>query len=112
FRYRLNDRHLPGAPDIVLVGRRVAIFVHGCFWHRHRECRFSTAPKSNVAFWKTKLEKNAARDQAAIANLIKMGWRVLVVWECATRGRKNLEEVGTRVVTWTKGRRRRGEIRG
>ncbi len=112
YRYRLNDRRLPGAPDIVLRRHRVAIFVHGCFWHRHLDCRLSTVPKSNVDFWTTKLEKNAKRDQAAASELVKMGWRVLVVWECATRGRPNLEAVGARVVKWMNGRRRRGEIRG
>ena len=112
YRYRLNDRRLPGAPDIVLKRHRVGIFVHGCFWHRHQDCRLSTVPKSNVAFWTTKLEKNAKRDQAAVENLVKMGWRVLVVWECATRGRENLDAVGARVVKWMRGLRRRGEIRG
>ncbi len=112
FRYRLNDKGLPGAPDIVLKRHRVAIFVHGCFWHRHQECRLSTVPKSNVAFWTEKLEKNAKRDQAAAEKLATMGWRVLVVWECATRGLKNLDGIGARVVSWLRGRRRIGEIRG
>lgn len=112
FRYRLNDRRLPGTPDIVLKRHHVVIFVHGCFWHRHRDCRLSAVPKSNVAFWTAKLEKNATRDQAAVLNLVKMGWRVLVVWECATRGRNNLEGIGARVVAWMKGQRHKGEIRG
>lgn len=112
FRYRLNDRRLPGAPDIVLKRHRVAIFIHGCFWHRHPGCRFSTLPKSNVTFWTAKLNRNAIRDEVAAENLAAMGWRVLVVWECATRGRNNLDAVGGRVVNWVLGGSPRGEIRG
>jgi DNA mismatch endonuclease (patch repair protein) len=83
YRFRLHDRRLPGRPDIVLKRYRAVVFVHGCFWHSHRGCRFAYTPKSNVAFWKTKFAANVARDKAAIRRLRREGWRVLVVWECS-----------------------------
>lgn len=83
YRFRLHDRSLPGRPDIVLKRHRAIVFVHGCFWHRHRGCKFAYAPKSNVAFWTTKFEGNVARDKEALRRLRRDGWRVLVVWECA-----------------------------
>ncbi len=84
-RYRLHRAGLPGKPDIVLGPRRLVIFVHGCFWHRHRGCREATMPSANRAFWQAKLEGNAARDQRHRAALRKLGWRVVTVWECETR---------------------------
>lgn len=84
-RYRLHRRDLPGAPDIVLPGRKVAIFVHGCFWHAHSQCRYATTPATRSDFWKEKLQGNVERDEAAIAKLNMLGWRVLLVWECSTR---------------------------
>jgi len=81
-RYRLHRRDLPGNPDIVMPGRRLAIFVHGCFWHQHRKCRGSRIPKSNVEFWRAKLERNVKRDRKAVRDLRAMGWDVKVVWEC------------------------------
>lgn len=86
FRYRLNDRSLPGTPDIVLPRWRTVIFVHGCFWHRHSGCRFAYTPKSRQDFWQKKFDNNISRDECAIANLKGAGWRVLVVWECTLRG--------------------------
>lgn len=86
FRYRLNDRSLPGTPDIVLPRWRTVIFVHGCFWHRHSGCRFAYTPKSRQDFWQKKFDNNISRDECAIANLKEAGWRVLVVWECTLRG--------------------------
>ena len=85
FRYRLHRRDLPGAPDIVLPGRKVAIFVHGCFWHVHQGCRLAAVPATRPEFWKAKLAGNVERDDAAIAKLGMLGWRVLLVWECSTR---------------------------
>jgi DNA mismatch endonuclease, patch repair protein len=82
FRYRIHVRHLPGTPDIVLPAYRVAIFVHGCFWHGHPGCKDNRIPKSNVAFWENKLRTNAARDARQIADLQALGWQVLTVWEC------------------------------
>lgn len=92
-RFRLHRKDLPGCPDIVLPGRRVALFVYGCFWHAHRGCRYAKTPTSRGEFWKTKLAANVERDSRAIEALLNAGWRVLVVWECATRSaelRENL----------------------
>jgi DNA mismatch endonuclease (patch repair protein) len=85
FRYRLHSNHLVGSPDIVLARYKVAIFVHGCFWHRHIGCRYATTPATRPEFWLEKLEKNRARDQRAKIELIRAGWRVAVVWECSLR---------------------------
>ena len=84
-RYRLHRDALPGKPDIVLGSRRLVIFVHGCFWHRHPGCRGATMPAANRDFWQAKLEGNAARDLLHRAALRKLGWRVAVIWECETR---------------------------
>ncbi|WP_418001394.1 very short patch repair endonuclease [Luteitalea pratensis] len=85
YRFRLHDRSLPGRPDIVLKRHRVVVFVHGCFWHRHRGCPFAYTPKSNVPFWTAKFTDNVARDQVSTRQLRRDGWRVLVVWECRLR---------------------------
>lgn len=85
FRFRLHRASLPGTPDLVLPKYRVAIFVHGCFWHYHQKCRYARLPASNQKFWEEKLKANVARDASQRATLIEDGWRVLVVWECATR---------------------------
>lgn len=84
YRFRLHRRDLPGRPDIVLPGRRAAIFVHGCFWHRHPGCTRTTTPKTRADYWLTKFAENKARDASAIAALEAAGWRVRVVWECET----------------------------
>ena len=85
YRYRLHRRELrPGTPDLVLQSRKKAIFVHGCFWHRHPDhaCKLARLPKSRLDFWKPKLEGNRHRDRENQAKLRNMGWDVLVVWEC------------------------------
>lgn len=82
FRYRLHVKTLPGKPDIVLPKYHTAIFVHGCFWHRHLGCPKAAMPKSNIRFWRDKLEGNTVRDRRNIAALKKLGWRCLIVWEC------------------------------
>lgn len=81
YRYRLHRKDLPGKPDIVFPGRRKVIFVHGCFWHRH-DCRYFKWPKTNVDFWQEKISGNVSRDHRNIAELKKMGWQTLVIWEC------------------------------
>lgn len=82
FRYRLNARDLPGSPDIVLPKWRAVLFVHGCYWHRHPGCPKATMPSSNVAFWREKFAQNVARDRRNLADLMDLGWRVGIVWEC------------------------------
>ena len=81
-RYRLHRRDLPGSPDIVLGPRRLAIFVHGCFWHGHSCARGARVPKSNTAYWVAKVVRNRARDAASVAALAALGWRAETVWEC------------------------------
>lgn len=86
FRYRLHQKNLPGRPDLVLHRYQVCIFVHGCFWHRHPGCRFSTTPKTRFEFWQTKFAQNIARDVKTKADLEAKGWRVFELWECGIRG--------------------------
>lgn len=92
FRYRLHDRRLPGAPDLVFRSRRKAIFVHGCFWHRHPDpdCKLARMPKSRLDFWSPKLQGNRERDLRQEAELKALGWDFLVVWECELRGADDL----------------------
>lgn len=82
FRYRKNDKRLPGSPDIVLPKYKTVIFVNGCFWHGHKGCKHFIWPKSNEAFWKNKIETNIARDKKKTDALKALGWKVIVVWEC------------------------------
>lgn len=91
FRYRLHARSLPGCPDIVFPRWKKAIFVHGCFWHRHTGCRLARLPKSRLSYWEPKLEGNAVRDQGNLDELRRCGWDVLVVWECEVRRGEGLE---------------------
>jgi DNA mismatch endonuclease (patch repair protein) len=84
-RYRLNGAHLPGKPDLVFTSLRKTILVHGCFWHGHDCRRGARAPKDNSAYWRAKIARNRARDDAALSALTGAGWETLVVWECETR---------------------------
>lgn len=83
-RFRLQARDLPGRPDIVFRSRRIAIFVHGCFWHRHPdpECRLTRTPKTRIDFWEAKFEGNVTRDERNQAALRDLGWTVIIIWEC------------------------------
>ena len=103
FRFRLHESRLPGKPDIVLAKHRAVIFVHGCFWHRH-ECHLFKWPKSNAEFWRTKIEGNHLRDKKAVALLVQMGWRVLIIWECALKNRSadDVETVLNQVIHWAR----------
>jgi len=87
FRYRKNASYLPGKPDLVLRKYKTCIFVNGCFWHKH-DCRYFVWPKTNAEFWKEKITKNVERDQKNYALLEKMGWRVIVIWECKLKNNK------------------------
>jgi len=82
YRFRLHRKDLPGRPDIVLPKYKTVIFVHGCFWHRHKGCKYAYTPKSRKAFWQKKFRENVERDLKAQSELRKAGWRVLVIWEC------------------------------
>ena len=82
FRYRVNDKRLPGSPDIVLPKYRTVIFVHGCFWHGHKDCKYYTVPKTNTEFWTAKIARNQERDQEVWRKLEAKGWSVIIVWEC------------------------------
>jgi DNA mismatch endonuclease (patch repair protein) len=88
--YRLDRRELPGRPDIAYLGRRRAIFVHGCFWHGHDCARGARAPKANAGYWSAKIARNRARDTAAREALAALGWRVATIWECELRDRPTL----------------------
>lgn len=81
-RYRLHAKDLPGKPDLVFRGKRLAVFVHGCFWHQHENCIDGRLPKSNTSYWADKLRKNLERDRDNLGRIEKMGWQTLVVWEC------------------------------
>lgn len=83
--YRLGGGGLPGRPDLVMKGRRTAVFVHGCFWHGHDCARGGRQPKANAAYWTAKIDRNRARDAAAHSALESAGWRVVTVWECAMK---------------------------
>jgi DNA mismatch endonuclease (patch repair protein) len=83
-RFRLHCKDLPGRPDIVLPRYRTVVFVHGCFWHRHRDCANSVLPATNREFWREKLDGNVARDERNVHALRDLGWNVIVVWECQT----------------------------
>jgi DNA mismatch endonuclease (patch repair protein) len=86
-RYRLHGAKLPGKPDLVFAKHHAVVFVHGCFWHRHDNCRFATTPATRPEFWATKFSANLERDKRNVAALLGEGWRVAMVWECALYGR-------------------------
>lgn len=92
--YRLDRRDLPGRPDIAYIGRRIAIFVHGCFWHGHDCKRGARRPKTNAAYWRAKIVRNRDRDAAAIQALLADGWRTEVIWECEL---KQANEINARL---------------
>ena len=95
YRYRLHRRELPGSPDICFPSRKKAVFVHGCFWHRHDGCARATTPKTRTSFWEDKFHKNVVRDRRNMTGLAEFGWDATVVWECET---KNLERLASRLV--------------
>jgi DNA mismatch endonuclease (patch repair protein) len=84
YRFSLHKTKLPGRPDVVLPKHQAIVFVHGCFWHRHKNCKDATMPKTRREWWQAKLEGNAARDRRNQSALRRAGWRVLTVWECET----------------------------
>ena len=82
YRFRLHRKDLPGSPDIVLPKYKTVIFVHGCFWHRHENCKYASTPKTRAEFWESKFAGNIKRDKINQTNLVKLGWKILIVWEC------------------------------
>ena len=101
FRYRINAKDLPGSPDIVLPKYRTVIFVHGCFWHGHKDCKYYTIPKTNTDFWMAKVARNKERDQEVWRKLEAKGWYVIIVWECQLKkGRidETVERVAAEIV--------------
>ena len=82
YRYRLHDKRLPGKPDLVLPRYKTAIFVNGCYWHRHKGCSKATMPKTNTAFWQKKFEDTVVRDARKSSELMELGWCVVTIWEC------------------------------
>lgn len=109
-RFRLHRKDLPGKPDIVLPGRKVAIFVHGCFWHQHAGCRYAKMPASNREFWAKKLLANVGRDQQAVSELRAAGWRVLTVWECSIRHKETESSLRIGLRNWIDGVSDYGEL--
>ena len=97
FRFRKNDKRYPGKPDIVLPKYKTVIFINGCFWHKHDGCKYFVWPKSNVDFWKNKIESNVARDNSNYALLTKMGWNVIILWECELK-KDRIEETMDKTV--------------
>ncbi|RMH17781.1 MAG: DNA mismatch endonuclease Vsr [Gammaproteobacteria bacterium] len=91
FRFRLHRKDLPGTPDIVLPKFKTVILVHGCFWHRHPDCKLSYTPKSRESAWRKKFSENVRRDQKNIKDLSDLGWKVFIVWECETRNPEAFE---------------------
>lgn len=92
-RFRLHKKTLPGTPDLVFKSRRIALYVHGCFWHRHGGCRLATHPKSNVEFWAAKFDRNVSRDAMVKHDMDALGWRVVVIWECETKNPVKLPSI-------------------
>lgn len=104
FRYRIHDKQLPGKPDIKLTKYKTVIFVNGCFWHGHDNCRIYVMPKTNVDFWNNKIEKNINRDKIIINNLKELGWNVIVLWECSlkkTKRDKTLDAVVEKIISFS-----------
>ena len=99
FRHRLHDHKLPGKPDLVLRKWRAAIFVHGCFWHRHPGCRYATTPATNEDFWQRKFEDNVNRDRRSVQALHDLGWRVATVWECGLKAASRQDSL-ERLAAW------------
>lgn len=90
YRFRLHQKDLPGKPDIVLSKYRLCIFVHGCFWHQHQDCKRATIPETRKKFWLEKFRKNKKRDELSVVVLEKLGWQVCTIWECETKNTDTL----------------------
>jgi DNA mismatch endonuclease, patch repair protein len=94
FRYRLHDKTLPGKPDIKLKKLKTVIFIHGCFWHGHAECKYYVIPKTRTKWWLSKINRNISNDEAKKTNLKELGWRVITIWECDLKTAKREKTLG------------------
>ena len=92
FRFRLHRKDLPGSPDIVLPKYKTVIFVHGCFWHRHENCKYASNPKTRKEFWESKFKANVKRDKEIQEKIKNIGWQSVVIWECETKNIDDLKE--------------------
>jgi DNA mismatch endonuclease (patch repair protein) len=102
FRYRIHVSKLPGKPDLVFTRHKAVLFIHGCFWHGHDNCRLFKWPASRTDFWKTKINRNHEIDQIAVNNLLNNGWRVGIIWECSMRGKSKriMDYIIRRTTSW------------
>ncbi|WP_089258962.1 very short patch repair endonuclease [Cereibacter sphaeroides] len=100
FRFRLHSGRVHGRPDLVLPKHRAVVFVHGCFWHRHKGCRYATVPATRPEFWRAKFDANVARDRTVRTTLLDGGWRVATVWECALRKPDQVAASAELLSTW------------
>jgi len=113
FRYKKNVKNLPGKPDIVLPKYKAVIFIHGCFWHNHRECKKSKLPQTRTEFWENKIAGTVIRDKRNISDLAKQGWRIAIVWECGTKKKDNLKYIINKLSEWiVDGKSKRIELSG
>jgi len=104
YRFRLHRKDLPGKPDITLARYKTVIFVHGCFWHQHKNCKNAVMPKTNVAFWQDKLNGNIVRDKKNTLLLQEKGWQVLTIWECEVTSESNMEKLTEKIRNNNEGR--------
>ncbi len=100
FRYRLHSKNVPGRPDLVFPKHHAIVFVHGCFWHRHERCRYTTTPSTRPEFWQAKFDANVIRDAAIRGQLIETGWRVATVWESSLRKTDQLAKTVELLAAW------------
>ena len=110
-RYSLKNKSLPGKPDVLLSKYRVAVFIHGCFWHRHH-CNYFKLPKTNTEFWNNKISENVKRDTEVIKQITDIGYRVLVIWECIFKGKnkEKLDSLFENIILWIKSEDKESEI--
>lgn len=102
FRVRKNVKNLSGKPDIVLTKYRAIIFIHGCFWHGHKNCKKSKLPQTRTEFWQSKINANIERDEKYICLLQEQGWRIAIIWECALKNKQTLSETINELIFWLK----------
>jgi len=100
YGFRLHGKQLPGTPDVVLLKYRAVIFVHGCFWHGHNNCRGGEIPKTRSLFWQDKISENVSRDKKAFTELNLQGWRIAIVWECALKNKSSINNTSDNLDEW------------